>query len=117
MLIEEEPLEEDGDHLLNEVDDEDDLQLLVNENINGDNDILDREQFGDYLTSTADEDIPLLTNDVDDNEGNNFLDYVESFPTTNAGELAYEIDQQTEYGGTLRDIVVGGATFLNQYGT
>ena len=117
VFIEEEHVEEDGDHLLNEVDDEDDLQLLVNENVNGDNNILDREQFGDYLTSTADEDIPLLTNDVDDNEGNNFLDYVESFPTTNAGELAYEVDQQTEYGGTLRDIVVGGATFLNQCGT
>ena len=61
--------------------------------MNGDNNILDREKFGDYLALIADEDIPLLTNDVDDNEENNFIDYVESFPTTNAGELAYEIDQ------------------------
>ena len=71
-LIEEEPLEEDGDHLLNEVDDENDLQLLVTENMNCDNNILDREQFGDYLTSTADEDIFLLANNVDDNEGKPF---------------------------------------------
>ena len=58
-----------------------------------------------------DKDITLSTNDLDDNKGNNFLDYIGSLPTKNTGYLAYEIERETKYGGTLHHIFVSGATF------
>ena len=69
-----------------------------------------------------DADIPLDFNDdigdgdlpQDDNNENNYIDHL---PSTYAGNLAFEIEETTKYGGTQGNIVISGHVLLNQCGT
>ena len=38
-------------------------------------------------------------------------------PTTNAGEIAYVIEEETRYGGSCDNITISGHVLLNQCGT
>ena len=73
------------------------------------------------MTTTLDADIPL---DFNDDIGNDILPqdqdenvYIDHLPSTDAGDLAFEIEETTKYGGTQGNIVISGHVLLNQCGT
>ena len=95
--------------------DENDLQIneISNKNNNKDNKILDDDNIKNFLTTISDSDIPLHKNyDVDKN-WRRINDYeflpsiVNQVPTTNY-EIAYIVDEETQYGGTLGKLIYLG---------
>ena len=88
---------------------------MANNNNQGD------DNFDDFLISSNDPDIEFNVNQDVDRATNpndyNILDFVSDIPTTNAGEMAYEIEEETEYGGTFGNIKISGHVLLNQCGT
>ena len=105
----------------------DDNDLYMNERCNHtnnkDNNILDDDNIEKCLTTNFDADIPL---DYNDDVGNNrrnknykeFLsDIFNQVTTTNAGELAYIVDEGTQYGGNFENIQISGNVFINQLDT
>ena len=74
--------------------------------------IIEVDDIDNFLINTEDTD--FLTIDDNDMDTNNHLDYI---PTTNAGQVAMEIEEQTKYGGSFSNIKVSGHVLLNQCGT
>ena len=77
------------------------------------NDILQKDDFDDFLTSTYDPDIPNTELNDNDEDAFNF----DPIPTTNAGEFAYEVSDEMIKSGTFGDMVISGHVLLNQCGT
>ena len=100
------------------------------EDFNGDDDVNEGteeadDNMNDFVLTSLDPDI-----DFDEGEdiGNNnncratfdeddIDNIVNTLPTTNAGDLAFPIDHETEYSGTFGNIKIAGSAFLNQCGT
>lgn len=74
--------------------------------------ITEVDDIDNFLINTADTDFQTIDdNDMDTNDP---MDYI---PTTNAGQVAMEINEQTKYGGTYNNIKISGHVLLNQCGT
>ena len=81
---------------------------------NGDN---AEKNTDDFLTTSLDVDFPISEDDDiglnRDDEGR----VPNVIPTTNAGDIAFVIEEQTRYGGSCDNITVAGHVLLNQCGT
>ena len=99
-------------------DDEEDLDTYMAKNIdeNADN-------FEVFLMSWCDPDIDLDGNHDIGNENkqgatnDDIANLVNVIPTTNAGEFASPIEEETQYGGTFGNIKISGHVLLSQCGT
>ena len=76
-----------------------------------DQNLLNRDSFDDYLTSSKSAGI------INDDNHEDSEDEFPFIPTTDAGELAVEIDNETEYGGIGNEFKINGSVILNQCGS
>ena len=96
-----------------EVDAEDDM-VMLNEDVYGENCFPQNVKDQDLSTRSFDSDIPIPISDdigLDDQCVSNEI------PTTNSGEVAYCIDETTEYGGSQVKLIISGHLLLNQCGS
>ena len=102
----------------------DDKDFNVDDDVNEDTEEAD-DNMNNFVLTSLDPDV-----DFDEGEdiGNNnncratfdeddIDNIVNTLPTTNAGDLAFPIDHETEYSGTFGNIKIAGSVFLNQCGT
>ena len=98
------------------------MNVIRNHNNNEENNILGSDNIEYLLRITCDADIPL---DYDGGVSSSWrhINYDELFsclvnevPATNAGELAYIADKETQHGGTFGNIKISRHVLLNQCG-
>ena len=117
--------DDDHDDVLMEPRRDYDDDYIYNEEEDGTNhgqddefDVLERDDFDDFLTSTFDPDILLeegLGNQLGDE--NDFDADIGFIPTSDAGEVFYEVEEETGYGGIFNEMQISGSVFMNQCGT
>eukprot|EP00957_Ditylum_brightwellii_P141874 10808650-Ditylum_brightwellii.AAC.1 len=78
--------------------------------------------MNDFVLSSLDPDVNIEEEEDIDNDNycraEDDMDHmINALPATNAVDLAFLIDHQTEYGGTFGNIKIAGSVFLNQCGT
>ena len=79
--------------------------------------IEDADNFDNLLTLLYDPDIEMDENRRQDTDEYNLSYFVNKIPTTNTGELAHCIEEETRCGGTFGNIKISGRILLNQCGT
>ena len=74
------------------------------------------DNFDDFLMTSNDPDIDLQSDDHNRGGQDETCDPVELFiPSTNAGELARTITEETKYGGKSGNITISGHVLLSKY--
>jgi hypothetical protein len=77
--------------------------------------IFERDDFDHFVTSNFDPDVTQIEDDDNDIPLGDVEENI--IPTTDAGEVHYDVDDDMELKGVLGDITINGHTILNQCGS